>query len=293
MFGYVRPLRDELKIGEERAYRAAYCGVCNAMGRRHGFMAQLFLSYDFAFLAMLLSPSAERPDYETCRCPARLWCRKKCCISNPGLDAAADESTILSYWKLQDTVSDGGFWVRLGAGILSLLLRRGYRKAAALRPDFDQTVCACLGELRVLERENCPSLDRPADAFARILRCAAIKSGDVTRDRAMEELLYHIGRWIYLVDAWDDLEDDRKSGSYNPISARFSGAELENREYLRTTLLHSRNLAVAAFELLPSGCWTGIVGNIIYLGLPAVETLVFSGRWNQGRPKRKWKTLGE
>lgn len=283
MFGYVRPNRDELKVWEERAYLAAYCGVCGAMGRRHGFVARMFLSYDFAFLALLLSPPMGQPVYERCRCPARLWCRKKRCLVNPGLDTAADESTILSYWKLRDTVVDGKFCARTFARLLSLLLRRGYRKAAAFRPAFDRKVRACLSELRDLETECCPSLDRPADAFARILRSAAPQSGDEIRDRATGELLYHVGRWIYLVDAWDDLEDDKKSGSYNPISTRFPAAELENKDYLRTTLRHSRNLTAAALGLLDLGCWGGVVGNIIYLGLPQAEELVFSGRWNGGK----------
>ncbi|BDF70922.1 hypothetical protein CE91St41_18490 [Oscillospiraceae bacterium] len=286
MFGYVRPLKDELRVRELHDYEAAYCGLCRAIGRRNGFPARMFLNYDFAFLAMLLSPAQGRPEIRKCRCPARLWCTKKACAVHPGLDAAADESTILSYWKLRDTVADGSFWARLGARACSLLLRPSYRRAAALRPEFDRQVCACLEELRGLEGENCPSLDRTADTFARILRAAAPPTGDEGRDRGLGELLYHVGRWIYLVDAWDDLEEDRRTGGYNPVSARFPGAEAENRDYLRTTLRHSRNLAAAACALLEPGCWGGVLENILYLGLPAVEELVFTGRWNKKSNRR-------
>src|SRR5699024_5106532 len=134
-----------------------------------------------------------------------------------------------------------------------------YRRARALRPAFDQTVSACLEELRRLEEEGCSSLDRTADTFARILTAAAPPSGISARDRAMEQLLYHLGRWIYLVDAWDDLEEDRAAGNYNPITARFPGGEEENRAYLRTTLLHSRNLIISAFGLLEPSGWSGAV----------------------------------
>lgn len=277
MFGYVRPYRDELKVREQRDYEALYCGLCQALGRRHGFLARMFLNYDFTFLAMLLD--GDKPVMERHPCPARLWCRKKSCAMAGGADAAADAGTILTYWKLRDTVADGTFWKRMGARLLSLLLRRSYRRAAASRPDFDRSVRENLEQLQALEREGCPSLDRTADTFAKILSAAAPASGDHGRDRALEQLLYHVGRWIYLVDAWDDLEEDRQRGGYNPVSARFPGQEEASQDYLRTTLRHSLNLARSAGALLELGHWQGTVENILYLGLPAVEELVFTGRW--------------
>ena len=167
MFGYVRPNRDELKVRELRDYEALYCGLCHALGRRHGFFARLFLNYDFTFLAMLLDGS--KPTAERKHCPARLWCRKKGCICAGSVDAAADAGTILSYWKLRDTVADGPFWKGTAARVLSFLLRPGYRRAAQARPEFDRAVRSCLEELQALEQEGSPSLDRTADTFARIL----------------------------------------------------------------------------------------------------------------------------
>ena len=277
MFGYVRPWRDELKVRQNRDYEALYCGVCRALGKRHGFPARMFLSYDMTFLAMLLDGSP--PEQVRARCPARLWCRKKTCTCSSGADRAADVGTILSYWKLRDTVADSSFWRGLPARVLSVLLKGCYRKAAALRPDFDETVRQCLGQLRQLEQEGCPSMDRTAEPFARLLTAAAPPGGHPARDRAMEQLLYHVGRWIYLVDAWDDLEEDRRRGNYNPLLARFPQGVEENRDYLRTTLRHSRNLAASAAALLELGHWQETVENILYLGLPGVEELVFTGRW--------------
>lgn len=286
MFGYVRPVRDELKVREARAYEAVYCGLCRAIGRRSGFVARCFLTYDFVFLAMLLSPE-EGPAVQKCRCPARLWCKSKPCAVSHGLDLAADEGTILSYWKVRDSVADGGFFRRQSGRLLSLLLRPGYRRAAVRQPEFDRTVRGCLAELQALEAVCSPSLDRTADTFARLLQAAAPESGEEARDRALRQLLYHVGRWIYLLDAWDDLEEDRRSGSYNPISQRFPGAEEANRAYLRTTLRHSRNLASSALSLLKLGGYEGVLLNIVYLGLPAVEELVFSGRWADMKKRKK------
>ncbi len=287
MFGYVRPHRDELKVRELRDYEALYCGLCHALGRRHGFWARFFLNYDFTFLAMVLDQGTGRPELERRRCPARLWCTKKYCASSGGLAAAADAGTILTYWKLRDTVRDGGFWSRLAGRALSLALRPAYRRAERLRPEYDRTVRTCLEELHALEDGRCPSLDRTADTFARILSAAAPSGEGTARGRALEQLLYHLGRWIYLVDAWDDLEEDRQRGAYNPIAARFPGTEEDNRSYLRTTLGHSLNLARSAWALLEPGPWGPQVDNILYLGLPLVEELVFTGRWKAVKKRKQ------
>lgn len=288
MFGYVRPFKGELKVREWETYRAAYCALCAALGRRHGLLAQMFLNYDFTFLVLLLLPAAQRPQLSTCRCPAWLWCGKKPCLeAHPALDLAADESVILTWWKLRDGVNDGPFWKSAGCRVLCLLLRRSYRRSSAACPEFDAITQTCLTELSELEGTNCPSLDRPADAFARILRAAAPATGDTARDRATGELLYHVGRWIYLLDAWDDRDEDRKSGAYNPMLARFSGRPEENEETVRLTLRHSRNLAASACALLDLGCWQNIVENILYLGLPQVEELVFQGCWSKKKRGRR------
>lgn len=284
MFGYVRPFREELKVRELNDYEAMYCGLCSMIGTRCGFFARMFLNYDFVFLAMVLAPKEERPKTLQCRCPANPLKKKCACAATPGLEAAADESVILSYWKLQDTVADEGFWKGLAARILSIFLKRGYRKAAAARPEFDRQVQQCLRELQNLEAARSASLDATADTFARILQAAAPGSGDAAKDRALGELLYHVGRWVYLVDAWDDLKKDLACGQYNPIHYRFDGRELEEQAYLRTTLQHSLNRALSAYALLELGGWSGVVENILCLGLPAVEELVFRGEWK--KPKK-------
>ena len=127
--------------------------------------------------------------------------------------------------------------------------------------------------------DNLDKDSRRLEAFGELLAAAAPPSGDSARDRALGQLLYHVGRWIYLTDAWDDLEEDRRTGSYNPIAARFGGEAEAGRDDLRVTLRHSLNLARSAAALLELGYWTETVENILFLGLPMVEELVFTGRW--------------
>jgi len=155
------------------------------------------------------------------------------------------------------------------------------------RAGYEAAIQGCLEELHEMETQRVPSLDRPADTFARILQAAAPASGEAARDRALEQLLYHVGRWIYLVDAWDDLDTDRTAGVYNPIVQRFPDGEEAGRDYLRTTLRHSLNLARSAWALLPPGAWGGVVENILFLGLPLVEELVFTGRWKAVKKRKQ------
>ena len=140
--------------------------------------------------------------------------------------------------------------------------------------------------LRELEEAGSPQLDRAADAFAGILACAAqavSKEGD---RRALCQLLYHLGRWIYLADARDDLEEDKLAGRYNPVAARY-GPEGDDSA-LRLTMDLSLEQMGAALQLGDFGCRRPLLENIIYLGLPLVERAVFDGSWRELKKQKIW-----
>ncbi|MCL2343891.1 MAG: DUF5685 family protein [Firmicutes bacterium] len=290
MFGYVRPLKGELKVREFETYKSVYCGLCHALKKRYGLLSRLILNFDFTFLAMLLS-EGEKPACAFRRCAVHPL-RKRCVQSaDAPLFAAADYSVILSYWKLRDNREDESFFRALGAGTASLLLRGAYRKAAKLAPEFDIKTRELLAALGKLEREGCDSLDTAADKFSLILAAAAGGATDAARRRVLSELFYHTGRTVYLLDAVNDLKEDSARGRYNPLTARYglAGGRLtpEAEERLRCSLRHSQNLMGAAFQLLTPGAYTPILENIIYLGIPWIAEMVFAGRWNPRRNDRK------
>lgn len=285
MFGYVRPLRPELKCRDLDLYRATYCGLCRCLRRRYGLIAPMLLNFDFTFLALLLWEPEE--NFVPCRgrCHANLLRKLPMCPDSPALELAADESVILAWWKLRDSVQDEGFWRGLPARALSWALGPAYRKAARRVPEFDRTVQACLKELAALEREGCPSLDRTADTFARLLQAAAPAGGE--RGRVLSQLLYHLGRWIYLADARDDFEADKLAGRYNPAAARY-GPDGDDGA-LRLTMDNSLGLVGAALQLGDFGCRTPLLENIVYLGLPLVEQAVFDGSWKDIKKQKIWR----
>lgn len=285
MFGYVRPVREELRCRDFDLYRATYCGLCRCLRQRYGMIAPMFLNFDFTFLALLIwEPESE---FRPCsgRCHGKPWQKKSMCPNSPALELAADESIILAWWKLQDAIRDDMGTDRLKAKGLSLLLSGSYQRAAARCPDFAQTVQTDLEELSRLEEENCPSLDQTADAFARLLRAAA-PVGE-KRERVLDQILYHLGRWIYLADARDDLEEDRAAGRYNPVLARYG--EAGDDQALALTMEHSLDLMRAAFQLGEFGCRTPVLENILYLGLPVVQRAVFDGSWKELKKQKIWR----
>ena len=287
MFGYVRAGENSLPPEARAAYEAAYCGLCYALKERYGTACRLFLNYDFVFLAMLLAPEQAEGTAECLKCPLHPVRGKRVCRGGAWMELAAGESVILSWWKLRDTIMDGRSFSRLGARLLCLLLGPGYRKARQAHPEFDAGTARLLEELRELELAKSASIDRTADCFARLLQAAAPSTGEDGLDRPRQQLLYHLGRWIYLIDAVDDLPADKKTESYNPVAERFPAWSREDQSYLRQSMDHSLALAGSAFQLLPRNSWSAVTENILYSGLPGVEELVFSGKWREYQKKRR------
>ena len=291
MFGYVRPITDRLSEEEKERFQGAYCGLCHALGKRYGLAARLFLNYDLTFLAMLL----EKERCATCqkRCVVHPVKKRPCTEGSAALNTAADMSVILTWWQLQDGIADHSFFGGLKYRIASLFLRKGYRKAKKARPDFDGHTQSCLQELSKLEKEQCASVDAVADTFARLLAGAACGEEDVTRRRVLEQMLYHLGRWIYLADAADDLKEDLKSGSYNPLPLRYelSGDTLTkgSRRELANTMDQSIRVMAAAFELADFGDYTAIIESVVYEGLYVVGSAVLDGTYHKRKKREKRK----
>ena len=202
MFGYVRPALAQLSETDQQAYRGAYCGLCHVMGRRHGFWSRMTLNYDFTFLAILFSTQGETC-WEERRCPVHPLRKKRSCLCGASLERAADASILLTWYKLQDDVQDKGFFAGLPARLLGWFFARSARRAKVNCQGFAAQVEKGLAHLAYLEKERSAQLDRAADAFACILRAAAPETGGEGERRVMEQLLYHLWRWINLEDEWD------------------------------------------------------------------------------------------
>ena len=279
MFGYVRPSLARLSQKDKDRFSAMYCGLCRTLGHRCGKTAPFILNYDFTFLAVLLAPAEpEAPLHR--RCAIHPLRGRDYFPENAALELAADCSVILAWWQLRDAIQDEkGLEAKYRAAALAL--GPAYRRARQKRPEFDRSTRQHLAELSQLEEERCPSMDQAADTFARLLQSAAGEVNDTVKRRILEQVLYHLGRWIYLVDAVDDLAKDFTSGSYNPLIYRYGLTEgkltEDARESLVLSLDHSIRLMAAACELWDFGVWTPIIQATVYEGMFLVGQAVLEG----------------
>ena len=287
MFGYIRPLQGELKVRELERFKACYCGLCHALGRKYGVSARFILNYELVFLAMLLWGENEPPTIKRKRCIASPCKKRRYCTQSEALDTCAGYSVILSWWKTRDTIVDEPYIKTLPHRLLALVLSGAYKKASREFADFDARVRREVADLREYELSGEKSLDGAADKFARILCAAAPAGKPEINSRPMLQLLYHLGRWVYIIDACDDYNDDAKAGRYNPVAELYppdrGALPDDGAKRLETTLSHSNNLICSAFELLPENPWSRTVENMIYMGMPDVCGRVLKGKWNKKR----------
>lgn len=293
MFGYVLPRRDKLTPEAQERYRAAYCGLCRCLQQRYGFRARFLVNYDMTFLYFLLARGEAKPAC-ACFCPARCVKKKKCLPVDEAMEYAADLTVLLSWWKLCDARNDGSFWKRQGAVMGLAFYRRAYKKAKARRPAADALFAEKLKRLDALEQTKCASIDRSADAFASLLRHCTETLTVETERRITEHLLYHVGRYLYLVDALEDLPKDVVSDSYNPLRYRYGLENGHLSEQDKASLLESIegsiSMAASALELLPSLPDRAILENIVYYGFPAVLYSVADGSFRK-RGKQHERSL--
>lgn len=287
MYGYVRPPLEALDEADRLRFQQVYCGLCHTLGRRYGPAARFILNYDFTYLAILLSAPDEGSVLRS-RCIASPHKKRPFLQSSPAMELAADESVILAYWQLRDGVKDHDWLHGAKYRAASSVLEPAYRRAARLRPDFDAAVKIQLSVLNQLEKSQCASMDQAADAFAVLLERSADQVEDVVQRRVLAQMLYHLGRWIYLIDAADDLKKDAHSGNYNPVALRFDLRDgvwtPESRHLFAQSLDHSVRMIATAYELGNFGCWSKLLESTIYSGLFQVGKAVLDGTF---RPRAR------
>lgn len=284
MLGYVKIFKPELKVREYEIYCGYYCGVCKSIGKRYGQLPRMALSYDAAFLAILLeslSDSQDMPSQE--HCAAHPIIKKKTIIRNDAIDFAADVMLILAWYKLIDDANDEG---KSYAKVTKVLLKGIYKKLRKKHTALCTGIEAQLANLNTLEKEKCSGIDMSAEAFSKIMEIIfsegvktiygeSLESSGEYRD-AISSIGYHMGKWIYLIDAADDIEENVQTGAYNPLIYRFefdmkneTVKEFRTRieEDLKFNLYHYLAMIGNCVDSLEIRKNKGIIENIIYFGL--------------------------
>lgn len=260
MFGFVVASLEELSEEQKNRYQSVYCGICRAIRDADGQLCRLGLSYDMAFLALLLM-SLYEPDEENGhgRCiahpaKARPW------TDNEYIRYAARMNVALAAYKARDDWDDDG---KYSAKLLATIFGRHEAEISAAYPRQCAAIESCIRRLSALEKAQCPNPDEPAGCFGELMAELLV----VHEDRWAEDLRqmgFYLGRFIYLADAAIDYRRDVKHGKYNPFAAMGCGEDFEKWEqYLVLAMAQCTD----SYERLPLVEDKGILDNILYSGI--------------------------
>lgn len=211
MFGYIKTDFPNLYIKDTILYRSMYCSLCKGIGQTCGAKARFVLNYDLTFLSVFL--------HNICGVDVKV--EKQHCVIHPIKSrpiAVVDELTkriaclnvILAYHKLNDDVIDSG-----KGRLKRSFFKKSYKKARALEKEMDNVVKEKYEQLLKLEKQNCDSADIVADPFGTMMQELFNIFLQEKCSNELKELAYYLGKWIYLIDALDDFDKDKKSGEYN------------------------------------------------------------------------------
>lgn len=261
MFGYILADTGTLTPEQLARYKGCYCGLCRCIGSRCGQLCRMSLTYDMVFLTLLLG-SLYEPGEEEKNGPCLIHpLRKRRSWQTEATQYAADLSVILARQNCLDDWADEKRLIRRGeAG----LLRRGAEEAARRLPDKAAAVRACLDELSGIEARGEKSPDPGASAFGRLMGELFLWREDRWSD-TLREAGEHMGRFLYLLDAMEDLDRDKRRGNYNPLAAVM--AEGATREDILDILVNQMASCAALIDRLPLVQDAELLKNILYTGV--------------------------
>ena len=297
MFGYIRTNTPELRVRENEYYRAVYCGLCRAQGKCTGQCSRMTLSYDVTFLALLrLAITNESPEIKVGRCIAHPFKKRAYVAECDALRFCAYASALLFYGKTVDDILDERGKKRLKAKLVKPFASSMRKKALKEYALLDEKIAKGLKKLSEIEKKKLSSVDIPAEHFGEIL-ADIISFGLEGKDEViMRSIGRHIGKWIYILDACDDLSEDIEKQRFNPFIYLYDGEPLtdEMKQDVNKSLKLELLAAEPAFVLIDfenKSDIEGIIRNIMYSGMPDVaeRILEINGKEKSLRKRRRKK----
>ena len=261
MYGYVNINKMELKLKEFYEFRGFYCGLCETLGKKYGVSGRFSLSYDMTFLIILLT-SLYEPEFviENKRCPVHPL-KKSPVITNKFSEYAADMNIILAYEHFTDDYRDEK---KIKAAVGLLAFKSAYNKAAAKYERQVKVIKEELNQLSRIEAEGIEEIEEAAATFGRIMAEIFVYEKD-NWEEDLRRIGFYIGKFIYIMDAYEDVEEDVKKGNYNPFKKIYK--DYGFRENVKYMLEMTISECVASFERLPLLKDVDILRNILYDGV--------------------------
>lgn len=275
MFGYIAINKAEMKFKDYDMYHSYYCGLCKRLKECYGRRGQMTLSYDMTFLIVLLTGLYEpETSIDTVNCIAHPF-EKHTARTNVYSDYAASMNLILTYYKCKDDWNDEQ---KKKSYIVMQALKSEMKEINTKYPEKVSRVSANLQKLSMLEAENEQNIDVMAGLFGEIMAELFAYRHDEW-ENSLRKIGFFLGKFVYLMDAYEDVEKDISTGNYNPFKKDFT--ENENfAENVRSLLTLMMAECSREFEKLPILLHTDILRNILYSGVWQKYVLVTEKRNN-------------
>lgn len=261
MFGYIIVNKAEMKFKEFDVYHSYYCGLCQVLKKRYGWRGQVTLSYDMTFVLMLLTALYEPETvHDTCKCVAHPF-EKHEIRTNLLTEYVADMNVLFSYYKCLDDWEDEKKLHRL---IFAKLLEGKTKKQKALYQDKLHKIHMLMHDLTKAEQADWADIDLVSGLWGKVMAEIIACREDEWSDN-LRALGYYLGKFIYLLDAYEDIEDDIKKNRYNPLKSSFGMPDFEEECRCILTMLMAQ--CCKEFEQLPILENVEILRNILYSGV--------------------------
>lgn len=272
MFGYIIVNKDELKFKEFDMYHSYYCGLCKVLKDRYGAAGQLSLSYDMTFILMLLTELYEpETTFSQCRCVAHPF-EKHPTRTNLFTEYIADMNVLFTCYKCQDDWEDEKKLLKL---LYGRILEGKSKKGRELYRQKVDKINLLMHNFSEAEKRGETDIDTMAGKFGEIMAQIVVCREDEWSD-TLGRFGFFLGKFIYLLDAYEDVEEDIRKGTYNPLKNLYKDPDFE--ETCRTILTMMMSECCKEFEKLPILENVGILRNILYSGVWCKYEMVRSER---------------
>ena len=241
MFGYIKTDVPNMYVKDTVLYKAMYCGLCKSLAHTCGCKSRFLLSYDLTFLSLLLHNVINSDVViKKERCAVH-WLTKRPVAQRDELtERIAALNVLLACYKIKDDITD-----EHKGGLKDKFFGRAFKKAKKKEPQLDEIIKTNYKQLVKLENCGCDSVDISADPFGKMIRQIVTCLAGDNNSEDLERLSYNLGKWIYLIDALDDIDKDVKKKNYNVFTLCYkvnSKKELIDKngseiKYIFTTIL--------------------------------------------------------
>ncbi len=263
MFGYIYINRSELSEESKKAYQAYYCGLCQVLRKSSGVKGQMLLNYDMTFLIILLTGLYELENDEAqFVCPLHPG-KKKLAYINDATKYASDMNVLLSYYNMLDDWKDDRNYPK---HVISMMLKKDYRRISRKYPRQAEALETYMRNLEMLESKRERNIDAIAGLTGEMLGEIFAWKEDIWSEE-LHCLGFYMGKFIYLMDAYEDLEKDQKKNEYNPFEDLVKNSPKDFETISKLILTSMMSECSKSFERLPILLHADIIRNILYSGI--------------------------